>query len=193
MKNVACRDFIRNLFSRVLGNGSLRGDAIPRREPVDSVSEQPRYQALVDGAGRRAALVCRRSIRVLRAGGCWLIAAARRIAGADMTAVASAVCIVHIRERLLRRNVGSVDAVADQVVRGDIEARGSECHRRPRAQQYRPRHRSDGGHWGTRQDRLRSVPDGCGCAIGVGGTPVLSRKRSAIGPAGVPFGAIGAA
>ena len=39
-----------------------------------------------------------------------------------MTAVSSTVCKVNIRERLLRRNVGSVDAIAKQVVRRDIEA-----------------------------------------------------------------------
>ena len=39
-----------------------------------------------------------------------------------MAAVPSAVCKVNIRERLLRRNVGSVDAIAKQVVRRDIEA-----------------------------------------------------------------------
>ena len=40
-----------------------------------------------------------------------------------MAAVASTVRKVHIRERLLRRNIGCVDAVAEQVVRRDIEAR----------------------------------------------------------------------
>ena len=40
-----------------------------------------------------------------------------------MAAVAPAVCIVNIRERLLRRYVRSIDAIAEQVVRRDIEAR----------------------------------------------------------------------
>src|SRR5580692_8710551 len=72
---------------------------------------------LVNWARQRTALVCRRSIRVLRAGGRRLIAAASRIAGTDVTAVASAVCKVHIRERLLRRDVRCIDAIAEQVVR----------------------------------------------------------------------------
>jgi len=38
-----------------------------------------------------------------------------------MAAVASTVCKVHIRKRLLRRNVGSVDTIADQAVWGNTE------------------------------------------------------------------------
>jgi hypothetical protein len=43
-----------------------------------------------------------------------------------MSAVASTVCIVNVRERLLRRNVGGVHAIAEQVVRGHIERRPAE-------------------------------------------------------------------
>src|SRR5271155_2844074 len=44
-----------------------------------------------------------------------------------MAAVASTVCKVNIRERLLRRDVGSVDAVAEQVVRRYVEARAQNA------------------------------------------------------------------
>ena len=56
-----------------------------------------------------------------------MIAAACRVARADVTAVASTVCKMNIRERLLRRDVGSVDAVAEQVVRRYIEARAQNA------------------------------------------------------------------
>ena len=39
-----------------------------------------------------------------------------------MTAVAATVCKVNIGECLLRRDVGRVDAVAEQVVRRNVEA-----------------------------------------------------------------------
>ena len=51
-----------------------------------------------------------------------MISAACRIPWADVTAVASTVCKVDIRKRLLRRNVRSVDAIADPAVWGDTEA-----------------------------------------------------------------------
>jgi hypothetical protein len=44
-----------------------------------------------------------------------------------MTAVASTVCKVNIRERLLWGNVGRVDAIAEQVVRRDIEPRAENA------------------------------------------------------------------
>ena len=78
-------------------------------------------RVLLDRAGRGSALVKRRGIRILRTGGIRLVSAPGGIAGADMAAVASTVCVVNIRERLLRGNVGRVDAIAEEVVRRDIE------------------------------------------------------------------------
>jgi hypothetical protein len=44
-----------------------------------------------------------------------------------MTAVASAVCKVHIGEGLLRWNIGRVDAIAYQAIRRDIESRAENA------------------------------------------------------------------
>ena len=55
-----------------------------------------------------------------------MIAAASSIARTDMTAVASTVCKVNIRERFLRGNVWRVDTVAEQDVRRDIERRAAQ-------------------------------------------------------------------
>ena len=100
---------------------------------------------------------------------------------------------MHIRERLLRRNVRRVDTIADQVVGRDVET-GTQ-----NAAGNNPRSDIDHvigettaiGEPGS--DRRRSGRDDLRVATGVGGTPVLSRRRSAIGPAGVPVGAIGGA
>jgi hypothetical protein len=44
-----------------------------------------------------------------------------------MAAVTPAVSEVYIREGLLRRNVGRIDAIAEQVIRSDIEPRGEDA------------------------------------------------------------------
>src|SRR5579864_6546304 len=75
----------------------------------------------------RAALVRWRSQRVLTAEGIRLVSAACRVARTDMTAIASTVCIVNIRELLLRRNVGRVDTIAEPVVRRNVESRAENA------------------------------------------------------------------
>ena len=127
----------------------------------------------INGAGCRATLICRQGLRVLSAGGRRLIAAARRVAQADMTAV-STVCKVHMQRCLLRRDVGGVDAVAKQVVRRDIEARAQNATDAHPLNNNNDIIRETAAIWepgriaGDRPERQR-------LAFGVGGTPVLSR------------------
>jgi hypothetical protein len=56
------------------------------------------------------------------AGQRWLVAATR-FTGVDMTAIAAAVSEVHIRESLLCGHIGRSNAIADQVIRSDVEFR----------------------------------------------------------------------
>ena len=96
-----------------------------------------------------------------------MIAAARCIARTDMTAVASTVCKVHVRERLLRRNVRSVDAIAEQVVRRDIERRAAQnaANAHPLNDVYHIiRETAAIGETGRR--RQRSGPDACAAPPG---------------------------
>ncbi len=50
----------------------------------------------------------------------WLITATR-LTGVDVTAIATAVSEVHIREGFLCGHIGSSDTIADQVIGSDVE------------------------------------------------------------------------
>src|SRR5579859_5410013 len=114
--------FHRNLFAKVFEKVALCAERYfaQRAEFI-----QP-CRALIDRARRRATLVGRSSVRALRARSRRLIAAAGWVARTDVSAVASAVGVVDIGERLLRGNVGSVDAIAKQVVRRNVESRATQ-------------------------------------------------------------------
>src|ERR1700722_11522442 len=79
-----------------------------------------RITVLLHGASAGSTLICWWSIARGATGQCRLIAAAG-FTGVDVTAIASAVSEVHIRECFLCGHIGSVDAIANQVIGSDVE------------------------------------------------------------------------